>query len=317
MVRRRSVRGTVVMDAARLASLWAEFKVEHARRYATAEEEEHRLEVFTANMRNLAEMQAECPSEAPSGPSRYSDLTDEEVAALSAHLSEAMGAPPQPPSQPSEGVGAPPQARAPPQAAAASAPWAPLMSSDFDAEASAPLVLRRFLSPAQVEEVLAAGAARGPMPGASALSMLRDVGLGAQQPAPGPALRGVPHDLVYSAEHVVLYLHRGGYVQERHPALWAHLLRGMRTQPGEWGCPHTPLSVRCCELHTYAAGGSLMDPSHTDDGSALTLSALLAATGGEHGAMAGYGEMASSGEIATLSPDEPGVMITHPMAVRR
>ena len=75
--------------------------------------------------------------------------------------------------------------------------------------------------------------------------------------------------------------------------------------------------MRCCELHTYAAGGSLMDPSHTDDGSALTLSVLLAATGGEHGAMAGYGEMASSGEIATLSPDEPGVMITHPMAVRR
>ena len=66
-----------------------------------------------------------------------------------------------------------------------------------------------------------------------------------------------------------------------------------------------------------AAGGSLMDPSHTDDGSALTLSVLIAAPGGEHGAMAGYGEMASSGEIATLSPDEPGVMITHPMAVRR
>ena len=205
------------MDAARLASLWAEFKVEHARRYATAEEEEHRFEVFTANMRNLAEMQAECPSEAPSGPGRYSDLTDEEVAALSAHLSEAMGAPPLPPTQPSGGVGAPPQPRAPPQAAVASAPWAPLMPSDFDAEASAPLVLRRFLSPAQVEEVLAAGAARGPRPGASALSMLRDVGLGAQQPAPGPALRGVPHDLVYSAEHVVLYLHRGGYVQECHP----------------------------------------------------------------------------------------------------
>ena len=72
------------MDAARLASLWAEFKVEHARRYATAEEEEHRFAVFTANMHNLAEMQAEFPSEAPSGPSRYSDLTDEEVAALSA-----------------------------------------------------------------------------------------------------------------------------------------------------------------------------------------------------------------------------------------
>ena len=59
-----------------------------------------------------------------------------------------------------------------------------------------------------------------------------------------------------------------------------------------------------------------MDPSHTDDGSALTLSVLLAASAA-HGGMAGYGEMASSGEIATLSPDEPGVMITHPMAVRR
>ena len=60
-----------------------------------------------------------------------------------------------------------------------------------------------------------------------------------------------------------------------------------------------------------------MDPSHTDDGSALTLSVLLAARAA-HGGVAGYGEMASSrsGEIATLSPDEPGAMITHPMAVR-
>ena len=312
-------RLVVAMDAARLASLWAEFKAEHARQYATEEEAAHRFDVFTENMNDLAEMQAEYPSEAPSGPSRYSDLTDEEVAALSAHLSEAMGAPPQPPPQlppqPSEGVGAPPQPRAPPKAAAASAPWAPLMPSDFDAEASAPLVLRQFLSPAQVDECLAAGAARAPMPGASALSVLRDVGLGARQPAPGPGLRCVPHDLVYSAEHVVLYLHRRGHVQEQHPALWAHLLRGMRTQPGEWGCPQTPLSVRCCELHTYAAGGSLMDPSHTDDGSALTLSVLLAAAAG-HGEMARYGEMARSGEMATLSPDDPSVMITHPMAVR-
>ena len=298
------------MDAARLASLWAEFKAEHARQYATGEEAAHRFGVFTENMTILAEMQTEYPSEAPSGPSRYSDLTDEEVAVLSAHLSEAMGAPP----QPSEGVGAPAQPRASPKAAAASAPWAPLMPLGFDAEASAPLVLRQFLSPAQVEECLAAGAARAPMPGASALSVLRDVGLGAQQPAPGPALRCVAHDLVYSAEHVVLYLHRRGYVQEQHPALWAHLLRGMRTQPGEWGCPQTPLSVRCCELHTYAAGGSLMDPSHTDDGSALTLSVLLAAAAG-HGEMARYGEMARSGEMATLSPDDPGLMITHPMAV--
>ena len=311
------------MDLVRLASLWAEFKAEHARQYATEEEAAHRFDVFTENMNTLAEMQAEYPSEAPSGPSRYSDLTDEEVAVLSAHLRETMGAPPQPPpqppsqppSQPGEGVGAPPQPRAPPKAAA-SAPWAPLMPSDFDAEASAPLVLRQFLSPAQVDECLAAGAARAPMPGASALSVLRDVGLGAQQPAPGPALRCVAHDLVYSAEHVVLYLHRRGYLQEHHPALWAHLLRGMRTQPGEWGCPQTPLSVRCCELHAYAAGGSLMDPSHTDDGSSLTLSVLLAAAAG-HGEMARYGEMARSGEMATLSPDEPGVMITHPMAVRR
>ena len=57
-----------------------------------------------------------------------------------------------------------------------------------------------------------------------------------------------------------------------------------------------------------------MDPSHTDDGSALTLSVLLAAAAG-HGEMARYGEMARSGEMATLSPDDPGLMITHPMAV--
>lgn len=284
------------MDAARLSSLWTKFKADHARKYTSEEEESERYGVFMDNMNDLVEMQAAYPSEAPSGPSRYSDLTDEEVAALSAHLSEAVGAPPQPPAQP----------RAPRKAAA---PWAALMASDFDAEASAALLLPQFLSPAQVDECLAAGAARAPMPGASPLSVLRDVGLGARQPNPGPTLRCVAHDLVYSAEHVVLYLHRRGYLQEHHPALWAHLLRGMRTQPGEWGCPETPLSVRCCELHTYAPGGSLMDPSHTDDGSALTLSVLLAAG-------VGHDQVARSGEMATLSPDDPSVMVTHPMAVR-
>ena len=66
----------------------------------------------------------------------------------------------------------------------------------------------------------------------------------------------------------------------------------MRTQPGLWGSPDLPLSVRCCELHTYACGGSLLDPAHNDEGSALTLSILLeaAAEGGEMYTWAAGGE---------------------------
>ena len=35
------------------------------------------------------------------------------------------------------------------------------------------------------------------------------------------------------------------------------------------------LNVRCIELHTYQRGGGLTDPGHNDQGSVLTLSALL------------------------------------------
>ena len=88
-----------------------------------------------------------------------------------------------------------------------------------------------------------------------------------------------------------------------------------------------------------------MDPSHTDDGSSLTLSVLLGAPGipggegisaessgtpgieGGEGGEGGEGarscilgieggeggEGARAGEMATLSPEDPGVMVTHPM----
>jgi hypothetical protein len=264
-----------------MESLWAEFKAKHARDYASAEEEAHRFGIFTQNMEVLAEMQAQYPSEAPSEPSRYSDLTDEEVQALSAHLSEAIGVP---------------STLAPSEAAK----WASLMPSGFDAEASEALVIRKLLSPEQIAECFVAAADRAPMPGASPLTRLRDVGLGARQPIAGPELQHVAHDLVYSVQHVVCYLHRQGHIQATHPALWQHLVHAMRTQPGDWGSPSTPLSVRCCELHTYAPGGSLLDPTHTDDGSELTLSVLLVAP-------------EAGGELATWSAE--GALVTHPLAV--
>ena len=138
-------------------------------------------------------------------------------------------------------------------------------------------MLLQFLSLAEIAECLDAGAARGRMPGDSPLSLLRDAGLGFVQPTVCDDLRLVKRDVAYSAEHVALYLHRRAYLQERCPVLWDKIVTGMRTQPGEWGSPATLLSVRCCELHTYVEGGSLLDPTHYNEGSALTLSILLRA----------------------------------------
>lgn len=54
------------------------------------------------------------------------------------------------------------------------------------------------------------------------------------------------------------------------------------SRPGD---AESPLHVRCVELHTYLTGGSLLNPGHRDNGSVLTLSALLSepslSSGGE------------------------------------
>ena len=40
-------------------------------------------------------------------------------------------------------------------------------------------------------------------------------------------------------------------------------------------CTSRVAQVRCIELHTIVAGGGLIDPTHRDSGSTLTLAALL------------------------------------------
>ena len=182
-----------------------------------------------------------------------------------------------------------------PKPLASPALWVALMDASFDVEGSEALIIRDFLSASEVASVFKAGEARGAMPGVSNLALLRDAGLGQLvKPAVCDELRGVAHDIVFSSEHVALYLHRNRYIHTQWPQLWNRLEEGMRTQSGSWGSAATPLSVRCCELHTYACGGSLLDATHTDEGSSLTLSVLLAApvSGGE---MLTYN--ASGGEV--------------------
>ena len=70
-------------------------------------------------------------------------------------------------------------------------------------------------------------------------------------------------------------MHRGGWFMRTFPALWAHILDGMRSQPGSGGDAGGALNVRCVELHHYATGGHLLQPKHRDNGSALTISVML------------------------------------------
>ena len=98
-----------------------------------------------------------------------------------------------------------------------------------------------------------------------------------------------PHDLERSTSHVLRYLHKGGQLQTRHPQLAAKLVSIMTSAaPAELLAKcggGEPLRVRCIELHTYTAGGGLLNPGHRDCGSILTMSVLLSdparAVGGE------------------------------------
>ena len=92
------------------------------------------------------------------------------------------------------------------------------------------------------------------------------------------------HDVRFSKEHVALYLHRDGYIQSRLPQLWAKLLDAMMhaKQPPsahKWRDEAIPLHVRCIELHSYSAGGGLLQNGHRDHGSVLTMSVLLSDPG--------------------------------------
>uniref|UniRef100_A0A7S3WA22 Fe2OG dioxygenase domain-containing protein n=1 Tax=Emiliania huxleyi TaxID=2903 RepID=A0A7S3WA22_EMIHU len=149
------------------------------------------------------------------------------------------------------------------------------------------LVIPQLLSPEEVKQCFSAGSEVG--------SSIEPFATSSWLCA---ALRATPHDIGYSGEHVALYLHKGGYLQTKQPALCDKLLHSMRRQPGNWGDPALALQVRCIELHTYAVGGGLLEPGHRDNGSKLSMSVLLsdAATTGLEG-----------GQIVTWSGGEPVV----------
>ena len=106
------------------------------------------------------------------------------------------------------------------------------------------LVIPQLLSPEEVKQCFSAGSEVG--------SSIEPFATSSWLCA---ALRATPHDIGYSGEHVALYLHKGGYLQTKQPALCDKLLHSMRRQPGNWGDPALALQVRCIELHTYAVGG--------------------------------------------------------------
>ena len=84
--------------------------------------------------------------------------------------------------------------------------------------------------------------------------------------------------------HRKVFLHHGGFVgskwqnfRQAYPDLLAKLLRNMRQHGDAKGLcdAYTTLNVRCVEVHEYTVGGGLIDPAHTDVGSALTLAVQL------------------------------------------
>ena len=117
--------------------------------------------------------------------------------------------------------------------------------------------------------------------------------------------------MAFSDEHIALYLHYDGYLQQQQPALWAKLHGAMTQQPAVSSDP-AALQLRCvrrhasnpidpacqassslggrwmdrglttalpshaqAEYHSYAEGGGLLAPGHRDEGSSLTMSVLL------------------------------------------
>ena len=137
------------------------------------------------------------------------------------------------------------------------------------AENTEPVVLRGFLSAQQCDAILQAATAKG-------------VFEPADDEIACDALRDVAHHVPLSSEHIVLYMHREGWFPSTLPAIWSHVLGGMRSQQ-PWVEPDAPLNVRCIELHHYSTGGCLLTPSHRDNGSSLTMSVLLSETAASTG----------------------------------
>lgn len=133
-----------------------------------------------------------------------------------------------------------------------------------EADSSEALIIPQFLSADEVAQCFHAEAVTGHrLPDPTSKVTLCE------------ALAGVAHDIVFSSQHVALYLHRSGYFQQQMPSLFGKLIHGMQSQPGEWVDPETPLYVRCIELHTYTQGAGLLDPGHRDNGSILSMAVLL------------------------------------------
>jgi hypothetical protein len=151
------------------------------------------------------------------------------------------------------------------------------------AEQTEPTLLRGFLSGAQIDTLLAAAEEPGVWPThdgwqlpppCSAHRLANSI----DDPSPPVArvLRPRVQHRSLSDEHVVLYMHRGGWFQRELSALCAHVLAGMHAHcAGMLDSDPLGLRVRCIELHHYAPGGSLLAARHRDNGSALTMSVLL------------------------------------------
>ena len=158
-----------------------------------------------------------------------------------------------------------------------------------DAERSSVRVLPSLLSASDVAECLEAG---------EVWPHMCELGDCHGGPCAGllcAQLEGAAHDVAFSEQHIMLYLHRERFLQQNWPALWRTILRSMSSPPLEWGVePEAELHVRCIELHSYAPGGGLLAPAHRDNGSIVTLTVLLSEPGAVHG-----------GEFTTLLGGSP------------
>ena len=127
------------------------------------------------------------------------------------------------------------------------------------AELPAPVVVRGFLSDAEIRTIFAFG---------------REM----QIEDGGGLVR-------YGDSHFALFLHHGGFMFDdcwrsfatAQPELLAKVLSQARHHAAEAGiCAlSTELRVRCIELHSYTRGGGLEDKNHHDRGSSITVSVQL------------------------------------------
>ena len=124
------------------------------------------------------------------------------------------------------------------------------------------------------------------------------------------ATKKLGFDVLYSASHSTLNLHRCGHFQASCPLLCSKLVAAMHAYAGERWQPDMSLQIRCVELHTYVAGDGLMESDHRDSGSVLSLSCLLSEPGEHAGEEATYGIDFVGGEFVTHAE---GQTLEHPM----